>query len=74
MRTGTAHRFSVWEQYVPLQTDELHLEPTDIINVLRKTNEGWYEGIRLSDGKKGWFPANNVLEITNEHVRRRNPP
>lgn len=60
------------EQYVAQQTDELDLEPTDIINVLRKTNEGWYEGIRLSDGKKGWFPASNVLEITNEHVRRRN--
>lgn len=33
---------------------------------------GWYEGIRLSDGQKGWFPEANVLEITNEHVRRRN--
>ncbi|KAL0179560.1 hypothetical protein M9458_025002, partial [Cirrhinus mrigala] len=32
----------------------------------------WYEGIRLSDGQKGWFPEANVLEITNEHVRRRN--
>ncbi|XP_061104536.1 rho guanine nucleotide exchange factor 15-like isoform X2 [Conger conger] len=60
------------EQYVAQQADELNLEPTNIINVLRKTNEGWYEGMRLSDGKKGWFPASNVLEITNEHVRRRN--
>lgn len=33
---------------------------------------GWCEGIRLSDGQKGWFPEANVLEITNEHVRRRN--
>lgn len=33
---------------------------------------GWIEGIRLSDGQKGWFPAQNVIEITNEHVRRRN--
>lgn len=33
---------------------------------------GLYEGIRLSDGQKGWFPVANVLEITNEHVRRRN--
>lgn len=31
-----------------------------------------YEGIRLSDGQKGWFPISNVIEITNEHVRRRN--
>lgn len=33
---------------------------------------GCYEGIRLSDGQKGWFPIANVIEITNEHVRRRN--
>uniref|UniRef100_A0AAV2KSE4 Uncharacterized protein n=1 Tax=Knipowitschia caucasica TaxID=637954 RepID=A0AAV2KSE4_KNICA len=29
-------------------------------------------GVRLSDGQRGWFPAENVIEITNEHVRRRN--
>ncbi|XP_034020651.1 rho guanine nucleotide exchange factor 15 [Thalassophryne amazonica] len=60
------------DQYVAQQADELSLEPTDIINVIRKTTEGWYEGFRLSDGQKGWFPVANVLEITNEHVRRRN--
>nr|XP_023680533.1 rho guanine nucleotide exchange factor 15-like [Paramormyrops kingsleyae] len=60
------------DQYTAQQADELNLEPTDIINVLRKTNEGWYEGIRLSDGESGWFPSANVQEITNEHVRRRN--
>lgn len=60
------------EQYVAQQADEITLEPTEIVNVIRKTNEGWYEGIRLSDGQKGWFPVANVVEITNEHVRRRN--
>ncbi|KAE8279110.1 Ephexin-1 Eph-interacting exchange protein Neuronal guanine nucleotide exchange factor [Larimichthys crocea] len=60
------------EQYVAQQADELALEPTEIVNVIRKTNEGFYEGIRLSDGQKGWFPVGNVIEITNEHVRRRN--
>uniref|UniRef100_A0A4W5K8H6 SH3 domain-containing protein n=1 Tax=Hucho hucho TaxID=62062 RepID=A0A4W5K8H6_9TELE len=60
------------EQYIAQQADELTLEPTEIINVVRKTNEGLFEGIRLSDGQKGWFPVENVLEITNEHVRRRN--
>ncbi|XP_017294462.1 ephexin-1 isoform X2 [Kryptolebias marmoratus] len=60
------------EQYVAEQADELNLEPTDIINIIRKTNEGWYEGSRLSDGQRGWFPVANVIEITNEHVRRRN--
>ncbi|KAF4084774.1 hypothetical protein AMELA_G00109880 [Ameiurus melas] len=60
------------EQYVATQADELNLDPPEIINVIRKTNEGWYEGIRLSDGQKGWFPVTNVLEITSEHMRRRN--
>ncbi|XP_051969073.1 ephexin-1-like [Xyrauchen texanus] len=60
------------EQYMAVQADELNLEPTEIVNITRKTTEGWYEGIRLSDGQKGWFPEANVLEITNEHVRRRN--
>ncbi|XP_067380952.1 ephexin-1 isoform X2 [Channa argus] len=60
------------EQYIAEQADELNLEPTEIINVIRKTNEGWYEGSRLSDGQKGWFPVRYVIEITNEHVRRRN--
>ncbi|XP_035531733.1 rho guanine nucleotide exchange factor 15 [Morone saxatilis] len=60
------------EPYIAQQADELTLEPTEIINVIRKTNEGCYEGIRLSDGQKGWFPVANVIEITNEHVRRRN--
>ncbi|XP_036968534.1 rho guanine nucleotide exchange factor 15 [Acanthopagrus latus] len=60
------------EQYIAQQADELTLEPTEIINIVRKTNEGCYEGIRLSDGQKGWFPIANVIEITNEHVRRRN--
>lgn len=28
------------EQYIAQQADELNLEPTEIINVIRKTNEG----------------------------------
>ncbi|XP_026068342.1 rho guanine nucleotide exchange factor 15-like isoform X2 [Carassius auratus] len=59
-------------QYVAKQADELSLEPSDVINVLRKTSEGWYEGMRLSDGKKGWFPAKNTSEVTTDHQRRRN--
>ncbi|KAF4113632.1 rho guanine nucleotide exchange factor 15 isoform X3 [Onychostoma macrolepis] len=59
-------------QYVAKQADELSLEPSDVINVLRKTSEGWYEGMRLSDGKKGWFPAENTSEVTTDHQRRRN--
>lgn len=36
------------EQYTAQQSDELTLEPTEIINIIRKTNEGTYApGIRL---------------------------
>ncbi|XP_072114440.1 rho guanine nucleotide exchange factor 15-like [Mobula birostris] len=58
--------------YTAQQADELSLEPTDIVNVTKKSLEGWYEGSKLSTGQKGWFPSGNVQEITNEHVRRRN--
>nr|XP_046169983.1 rho guanine nucleotide exchange factor 15-like [Oncorhynchus gorbuscha] len=60
------------KQYVAQQADELTMEPADIINVLCKTHEGWNKGMRLSDGEKGWFPSKSVVEITNEHRRRRN--
>ncbi|XP_026773452.3 ephexin-1 isoform X2 [Pangasianodon hypophthalmus] len=60
------------QQYVAKQADELSLEPSDVINVIRKTNEGWWEGIRLSDQTTGWFPHDVVIEVTNEHQRRRN--
>ncbi|XP_017315663.1 ephexin-1 isoform X3 [Ictalurus punctatus] len=60
------------QQYVAKQADELSLEPSDIINIIRKTNEGWWEGIRLSDQTSGWFPHDVVIEVTNEHQRRRN--
>ncbi|KAI7812431.1 rho guanine nucleotide exchange factor 15 [Triplophysa rosa] len=59
-------------QYKAKQVDELSLEPSDVINVLRKTLEGWYEGMRLSDRQRGWFPAENVSEVTTDHQRRRN--
>ncbi|XP_041034881.1 rho guanine nucleotide exchange factor 15-like isoform X2 [Carcharodon carcharias] len=58
--------------YTAQQADELSLEPADIINITRKSAEGWFEGCKLSTGQKGWFPSDNVQEITNEHVRRRN--
>ncbi|XP_067390592.1 rho guanine nucleotide exchange factor 15-like isoform X1 [Emydura macquarii macquarii] len=60
------------EPYVARQADELSLEPADLVKVLRKTSEGWCQGLRLADGRRGWFPAAHVREITSEHLRRRN--
>lgn len=33
---------------------------------------GWVEGIRLSDGERGWFPKSYVEEITSRSARLRN--
>ncbi|XP_028394299.1 rho guanine nucleotide exchange factor 5-like isoform X2 [Dendronephthya gigantea] len=58
--------------YQAQQSDELSLVPGDVVNVLRKLSDGWYEGERIRDGVCGWFPANHTEEIRNEHVRARN--
>ncbi|KAK3509347.1 hypothetical protein QTP70_029058, partial [Hemibagrus guttatus] len=74
MLIGTPPQVQCIQQYVAKQADELSLEPSDIINVIRKTSEGWWEGIRLSDQTTGLgFPHTMpVIEVTNEHQRRRN--
>ncbi len=36
------------------------------------THAGWYEGERLRDLRKGWFPSNFCVEIENLHTRARN--
>ncbi|XP_014668301.1 PREDICTED: uncharacterized protein LOC106809650 [Priapulus caudatus] len=59
-------------KYVAQQPDELSLEVKDVVNVTRKLHDGWYEGEKLSDGERGWFPANHVEEMVNSHVRAKN--
>ena len=36
------------------------------------SSPGWVEGIRLSDGERGWFPKTYVEEITSRSARLRN--
>ena len=33
---------------------------------------GWYQGERIRDGERGWFPGNYTVEIVSAHVRARN--
>jgi hypothetical protein len=33
---------------------------------------GWYQGERIRDGERGWFPGNFCEEIASAHVRARN--
>ncbi|XP_045491190.1 uncharacterized protein LOC123691045 isoform X2 [Colias croceus] len=58
--------------YKAAQPDELALAEGDIVNVTRKTSEGWYYGERTRDGEAGWFPGSYTAEIASAHVRARN--
>ncbi|XP_037102113.1 rho guanine nucleotide exchange factor 19 isoform X2 [Syngnathus acus] len=58
--------------YQAQEHDELTLEKADILHAKTITNDGWVEGIRLSDGERGWFPKPYVEEITSRSARLRN--
>ncbi|KAK2851105.1 hypothetical protein Q5P01_007381 [Channa striata] len=44
------------KSYQAQEHDELTLEKADILHAKTITSDGWVEGIRLSDGERGWFP------------------
>ncbi|CAN8190335.1 unnamed protein product [Coccothraustes coccothraustes] len=50
--------------YTAKQADELSLQVADVVLVYQKVNDGWYEGERLRDGQRGWFPSECAKEIT----------
>ncbi|XP_077433902.1 rho guanine nucleotide exchange factor 19 isoform X1 [Vanacampus margaritifer] len=58
--------------YQAQEHDELTLEKADILHAKTITSDGWVEGIRLSDGERGWFPKPYVEEITSRSARLRN--
>ncbi|XP_066462418.1 rho guanine nucleotide exchange factor 19-like [Eleutherodactylus coqui] len=58
--------------YTAQEHDELTLEKADILRLTAKTSDGWMEGIRLSDGERGWMPSIHVEEITSKNARLRN--
>ncbi|XP_076319000.1 uncharacterized protein LOC143229972 isoform X2 [Tachypleus tridentatus] len=60
------------EKYDAQEPDELSLEESDVVNVFRKTADGWYEGELIRDGTRGWFPSKHTLEVISSHVKARN--
>uniref|UniRef100_A0A3Q2PFI8 Rho guanine nucleotide exchange factor 19 n=1 Tax=Fundulus heteroclitus TaxID=8078 RepID=A0A3Q2PFI8_FUNHE len=60
------------KSYQAQEHDELTLEKADILHAKTITSDGWVEGIRLSDGERGWFPKTYVEEITSRSARIRN--
>uniref|UniRef100_H3BXB3 Rho guanine nucleotide exchange factor 19 n=1 Tax=Tetraodon nigroviridis TaxID=99883 RepID=H3BXB3_TETNG len=60
------------KSYKAQEHDELTLEKADILHAKTITGDGWVEGIRLSDGERGWFPKTYIEEITSRSARLRN--
>lgn len=51
--------------YQPSRSDELEINPNDVITVLYEDNESWWFG-ELPDGRQGYFPTNYVMEQEEE--------
>uniref|UniRef100_A0A8D0KPD6 Rho guanine nucleotide exchange factor 5 n=1 Tax=Salvator merianae TaxID=96440 RepID=A0A8D0KPD6_SALMN len=58
--------------YKARENDELALEKADIVMVLQQSTDGWIEGVKLSDGERGWFPLDQVEFISCRHARQMN--
>ncbi|NXF32511.1 ARHGQ factor, partial [Nyctibius bracteatus] len=60
----TLTQVEITRTYTAKQSDELSLQVADVVLVYQKVNDGWYEGERLRDGERGWFPLECAKEIT----------
>ncbi|XP_010583299.1 PREDICTED: rho guanine nucleotide exchange factor 26 [Haliaeetus leucocephalus] len=60
----TLAQVEIIRTYTAKQSDELSLQVADVVLVYQKVNDGWYEGERLRDGERGWFPMECAKEIT----------
>ncbi|XP_030350320.1 rho guanine nucleotide exchange factor 26 [Strigops habroptila] len=64
MDRTTLTQVEIIRTYTAKQSDELSLQVADVVLVYQKVNDGWYEGERLRDGERGWFPKECAKEIT----------
>ncbi|XP_070609582.1 rho guanine nucleotide exchange factor 26 isoform X2 [Erythrolamprus reginae] len=60
----TLTQVEVIRSYTAKQPDELSLQASDVVLIDQKVQDGWYEGERLRDGERGWFPMECAKEIT----------
>ncbi|XP_069831569.1 rho guanine nucleotide exchange factor 26 [Dendropsophus ebraccatus] len=60
----TLTQVEIIRTYTAKQPDELSLQVADVVLIYQKVNDGWYEGERLRDGERGWFPLECAKEIT----------
>ncbi|KAM9032271.1 rho guanine nucleotide exchange factor 26 [Sarcophilus harrisii] len=60
----TLTQVEITRTFTAKQPDELSLQVSDVVLVYQKVSDGWYEGERLRDGERGWFPMECAKEIT----------
>ncbi|CAH8556140.1 unnamed protein product [Schistosoma turkestanicum] len=51
----------VQRNYLPRNSNEIHLQEGDIVSIYRKTNADWWYG--EVNGTKGYFPVNHIEEF-----------
>ncbi|XP_029470901.1 rho guanine nucleotide exchange factor 26 isoform X2 [Rhinatrema bivittatum] len=61
---ATLTQVEIIRSYTAKQPEELSLQAADVVLLYQKVNDGWYEGERLRDGERGWFPMECAKEIT----------
>ncbi|XP_007900279.1 rho guanine nucleotide exchange factor 16 [Callorhinchus milii] len=61
----------VIKAYWAKQPDELSLQLADVVIVLQEV-DGWYQGERIRDSERGWFPQTSAKEITNQAAVQKN--
>uniref|UniRef100_A0A8B9GS07 Rho guanine nucleotide exchange factor 26 n=1 Tax=Astyanax mexicanus TaxID=7994 RepID=A0A8B9GS07_ASTMX len=59
-----AMQVEVIRTYTARQPDELSLQVADVVLVSQTVDDGWYEGMRLRDGERGWFLSECAQPIT----------
>lgn len=60
----TLTQVEIIRSFTAKQPDELSLQVADVVLIYQRVGDGWYEGERLRDGERGWFPMECAKEIT----------
>lgn len=60
----TLTQVEIVRSFTAKQPDELSLQVADVALIYQRVGDGWYEGERLRDGERGWFPMECAKEIT----------
>ncbi|XP_073417802.1 rho guanine nucleotide exchange factor 16 isoform X2 [Dendrobates tinctorius] len=70
-KTAGLRQVEITKAYMAKQADEVSLQQADVVLVLQEA-DGWYQGERLRDGERGWFPQSCAKEITSQVAVERN--